>query len=391
MTYWACDPNDATPFDLSPPAGKSVSPNVLCATALVLSTALGLTLLYTNPPAPGAIVTALTPASAPAPAAARVAETPAAPAAIQPLRRFASLLDPTLTRNAPGAFARSAPLRSSYAPLREPAALPAQAQIDIPPSVAAPAQPEVAQTEIPQTVPQAAPVQTAEAEIVPPATANPEAARDIPMPAPRPAFATTTERVLPRAATEARVASRPDVARPPVPVAPAAAPTAPTDHSGFFDKLFGGIARTGGNALAYASPEDGIVGRPMTADRYTAVYDITAHTVTLPDGTRLEAHSGLGDAVDNPSSVAQRMRGATPPNLYELTPREAIFHGVRALRMTPTGGTTYGRAGLLTHSYMLRGRSGESNGCVVFRDYAAFLAAYDSGQVRRLLVVARAS
>ena len=129
----------------------------------------------------------------------------------------------------------------------------------------------------------------------------------------------------------------------------------------------------------------------MTADRYTAVYDITAHTVTLPDGTRLEAHSGLGDAVDNPSSVAQRMRGATPPNLYELTPREAIFHGVRALRMTPTGGTTYGRAGLLTHSYMLRGRSGESNGCVVFRDYAAFLAAYDSGQVRRLLVVARAS
>ena len=94
MTYWACDPNDATPFDLSPPAGKSVSPNVLCATALVLSTALGLTLLYTNPPAPGAIVAALTPASAPAPAAARVAETPAAPAAIQPLRRFASLLDP---------------------------------------------------------------------------------------------------------------------------------------------------------------------------------------------------------------------------------------------------------------------------------------------------------
>ena len=132
------------------------------------------------------------------------------------------------------------------------------------------------------------------------------------------------------------------------------------------------------------------MGRAPSPDRYTAVYDISAHTVTLPDGRRLEAHSGLGEYVDNPAGVALRMRGATPPNLYELTPREAIFHGVRALRMTPTGGTTFGRGGLLTHSYMLRGRSGESNGCVVFRNYEQFISAYDSGQVRRLLVVAHA-
>jgi hypothetical protein len=35
------------------------------------------------------------------------------------------------------------------------------------------------------------------------------------------------------------------------------------------------------------------------------------------------------------------------------------------------------------------GPKGDSNGCVVFRNYAAFLAAYQTGQVKRLAVVAR--
>ena len=33
-------------------------------------------------------------------------------------------------------------------------------------------------------------------------------------------------------------------------------------------------------------------------DRSTAVYDISAHTVYLPDGSQLEAHSGLGSKLD---------------------------------------------------------------------------------------------
>ena len=145
--------------------------------------------------------------------------------------------------------------------------------------------------------------------------------------------------------------------------------------------------------LAYATPEDsgrgGLFGaRPAASDAQTAVYDISAHTVYLPDGTRLEAHSGLGASKDDPRSVTERMRGATPPNTYELTLREALFHGVRALRLTPVAGTTYGRGGLLAHTFML-GPHGDSNGCVVFRDYKAFLDAYDSGRVRRLLVVSR--
>ena len=124
-------------------------------------------------------------------------------------------------------------------------------------------------------------------------------------------------------------------------------------------------------------------------DRWTAVYDISAHTVYLPDGRKLEAHSGLGDRLDDPRFVSERDRGSTPPGAYELTLRESLFHGVQALRLTPVGdGDVFGRSGLLAHPYML-GPSGDSNGCVSFKDYDAFLLAYQNGQVKRLIVVAQ--
>ncbi len=129
--------------------------------------------------------------------------------------------------------------------------------------------------------------------------------------------------------------------------------------------------------------------RAPAREALTAIYDISAHIVILPDGTRLEAHSGLGELMDDPRSVTEVDRGATPPHLYELTPREEIFHGVQALRLTPIGeGDMFGRNGLLAHSYML-GPKGDSNGCVSFKDYDAFLKAYQNGQVKRLAVVAR--
>jgi hypothetical protein len=125
-------------------------------------------------------------------------------------------------------------------------------------------------------------------------------------------------------------------------------------------------------------------------DRSTAVYDISARTVYLPDGTRLEAHSGLGSRLDDPRYVHVKMQGATPPHVYELTPREALFHGVPALRLTPIGGedAIFGRRGLLAHTYML-GPNGDSNGCVSFKDYNAFLNAYRNLGIKRLAVVAR--
>jgi hypothetical protein len=131
------------------------------------------------------------------------------------------------------------------------------------------------------------------------------------------------------------------------------------------------------------------VNPPTSYDQWTAVYDISAHTVYLPDGTRLEAHSGLGDRMDDPRFVDERDRGATPPDVYQLTLRESLFHGVQALRLTPIGGGfTFNRVGLLAHPYML-GPNGDSNGCVSFKAYDIFLRAFQSGEVKRLAVVAQ--
>jgi hypothetical protein len=149
-----------------------------------------------------------------------------------------------------------------------------------------------------------------------------------------------------------------------------------------------------GITLASAAPDGGVFSNgqdlpPALAgyDRQTAVYDIIARTVYMPDGTRLEAHSGFGSLLDDPSHINERNRGATPPHVYDLTLREKSFHGVQALRMIPVGeGDLYGRSGLLAHSYML-GPNGDSNGCVSFKDYDAFLKAFMNGDVKHLVVV----
>ncbi len=118
-----------------------------------------------------------------------------------------------------------------------------------------------------------------------------------------------------------------------------------------------------------------------------AVYDISAATVYMPNGEKLRAHSGRGENRDNPRSAAIKNRGVTPPNIYRLSPRESLFHGVEALRMTPVGGNKmYGRDGFLTHTFMLRIR-GDSSGCVVFEQYPRFLSAYKRGEIRTLIVV----
>ncbi|MBN9586626.1 MAG: DUF2778 domain-containing protein [Afipia sp.] len=160
-----------------------------------------------------------------------------------------------------------------------------------------------------------------------------------------------------------------------------------------FEKLFGRQEK--GPLLAFAAPDGGIAsdGSSLTPGRYdkqTAVYDITARTVYLPDGTKLEAHSGLGSKLDDPRFVHVRMHGATPPHTYDLTLRESLFHGVEAIRLNPVGGerNVFGRTGLLAHTYML-GPNGDSNGCVSFRDYDRFLRAFKRGDIKRLVVVAK--
>jgi hypothetical protein len=121
----------------------------------------------------------------------------------------------------------------------------------------------------------------------------------------------------------------------------------------------------------------------------TAIYDITARTVYMPNGEKLEAHSGYGEFMDNPKHFQLRMRGVTPPNTYKLTMREALFHGHEAIRMTPENKEAmFGRAGILAHPYLL-GPNGQSHGCVSFKDYSKFLAAFKRGEIERMVVVFR--
>jgi hypothetical protein len=128
---------------------------------------------------------------------------------------------------------------------------------------------------------------------------------------------------------------------------------------------------------------------PSRPEERTAIYDIAAHVVYLPNGQRLEAHSGLGRGKDEPRFVTLKNRGPTPPNVYDLALRKQRFHGVQALRLIPADeGRMFGRDGILAHSYML-GANGQSNGCVAFRDYPAFLQAYLRGEIERLVVVDR--
>jgi hypothetical protein len=244
---------------------------------------------------------------------------------------------------------------------------------------------------------------------LPPTRDMPEIGESFPLPPARPPeFGAPTQSQAPE-----RRAARPDVA--------VARPTAPTDNRTVIEKLFGwahpsspviasaapvrpstqpttvdqrdresagGLGR--GPLFNLPSPFGGSAPSPASGyDRYTAIYDISARVVYLPDGTRLEAHSGLGQALDNPRYVAERAVGPTPPHVYELTLREGSFHGVQALRLNPVGdGGIYGRAGLLAHPFML-GPNGDSNGCVSFKDYNAFLRAYQNGQVKKLVVVAK--
>jgi hypothetical protein len=160
------------------------------------------------------------------------------------------------------------------------------------------------------------------------------------------------------------------------------------DNRNFFEKFKDKIR------LASLTPDSGLFGKgpdlaALGYDSQTAVYDIAAKAIYLPSGIALEAHSGMGALMDDPDHVDQRMVGATPPATYDLKPREKLFHGVRALRMTPAEGTSaLGRVGLLTHNYML-GPRGDSNGCVSIKDYDRFLKSYDNGEFNRLIVVPR--
>lgn len=333
MIEWIDTPDDFIALKRDRSSWKILSQILPVAVTLTVSTWVGVKMLNVHPAAPLA-------AAAP----------PAAPEATVALNPYGELRDPR--EPPPVSLAQNFPLKSDLE--------------SVPPAVS------VASVE-PQNTP------------LVPRPAVPQFAESAPLPAPRPAELGPPETHAPFGMQGRRLAQQ---------NARTAVPSAAPDNRTFFEKLFG-APKLPGPVLAYAAPEDGAVSNTRSAlsnpvSRYdggTAVYDIAAHTVYLPNGTRLEAHSGLGNRLDDPRFVSERMRGPTPPNVYELRPREQLFHGVPALRLIPVGnGELYGRTGLLAHTFML-GPNGDSNGCVSFRNYYAFLQAYRNGEIKRLVVV----
>jgi hypothetical protein len=199
------------------------------------------------------------------------------------------------------------------------------------------------------------------------AFANPERSNTPPLPAPRP-------RVAPQIQTAREILrALSDSAEPDITASIAPQPALPS----------------GSPLQRVVAPQAAHSVEPLLAsvDSRTAIYDIEAHVVYLPNGDRMEAHSGLGQWIDDSHHVNIKDRGATPPNVYGLALRDGLFHGVEAIRLTPVGDNNmYGRDGILAHPYMF-GPNGQSFGCVSFKDYEQFLHAFKRGEIDRIVVV----
>jgi hypothetical protein len=170
---------------------------------------------------------------------------------------------------------------------------------------------------------------------------------------------------------------------------PLAKPRSLADAAGKTDER---ARKPAAKELAYAKPDlpmedDNEVRPAFRGKKGVAYYDISAGVVFMPNGEKLEAHSGIGKMRDNPKYVHVKMKGPTPPGTYKVTMREALFHGVEAVRLTPTDGVApHGRDGLLAHSYLLRNR-GDSHGCVAFEEYPRFLKAFKRGEITHMVIV----
>ena len=236
-------------------------------------------------------------------------------------------------------------------------------------------------------LPRSRPLQFAEVEAKLQAEAKPDIARVASVPAapsPRPAAHGSAPAPSPRIAQAPRAAQSREAIYSLASADPA--PPATTGSIGAATRPAAAIApaahaKPAAPVLAYANPD------VPARDNHTAIYDIIAHTVYMPDGERLEAHSGLGRMLDDPHYASAKARGPTPPNVYNLTARDGLFHGVAAIRLNPVSDSKmYGRDGILAHTYML-GPSGQSFGCVSFKHYSEFLHAFQRGEVNRMVVV----
>ena len=183
-----------------------------------------------------------------------------------------------------------------------------------------------------------------------------------PLPRSRP-FGHTDMQAKIDTADSASVAATPKTSAADAPAAPSASPT-------FMQNLFHFWQALNETKL------------PPEVDSHTAVYDIQGHVVYLPNGEKLEAHSGMGNLLDDVRYVKEKGRGPTPPNIYHLALRKSLFHGVQAIRLNPVDGSKmYGREGILAHPYML-GPDGQSNGCVSVAGLSQIPGSFPKWEIR---------
>ena len=90
-----------------------------------------------------------------------------------------------------------------------------------------------------------------------------------------------------------------------------------------------------------------------------------------------------------PRKVNERMRGPTPPATYALSPREDSVPRRRRPAADPDRQQRLSAAPACSPIPTCWGRTATSNGCVSFRDYDAFLRAFRSGEITKLVVVSR--
>jgi hypothetical protein len=372
-------------------SSRKIIPQYFLGSAAIAGLVLGCAwTVYSNIFAAG-VYPSMNSAAYEAPVVPRPVAVAARPAAPSFNEVFASLPPPRMLSK-PEASSASIMFNERFAasaPQGEPSRVADASPVEAPKLAEASRPVEAPKLEAPKTVVAAKPAEAPKKE-----AASTQLALNIPAPTPRPAETKSAD-AKPGAKAPASVGDMAQRAK------AAVMSIASGEKQNMVEKLWG--KREPSSLLSFASADASVTGsipstlsqNPMLGgsppyDRQTAVYDISAHMVYLPDGTRLEAHSGLGSKLDDPRSSRQRMIGVTPPHIYELKPREALFHGVPALRLNPIGGEDkiFGRVGLLAHTYML-GPNGDSNGCVSFKDYYAFLEAYRNKGIRRLAVLAR--
>ena len=117
--------------------------------------------------------------------------------------------------------------------------------------------------------------------------------------------------------------------------------------------------------------------------------NLGAHRLSVPTANSSRRIRGCGDQMDDPRHV----NGQDARGVRRRTSRSdhagIAFSRRRGDPAQPASTKTemFGRDGILAHTYML-GPNGQSNGCVSFKNYAAFLRAFQTGDIDRLVVVA---